>query len=105
VDGCKREFLAVWRACAGCPRHPVLLNDLWEFDPTKAQWAWMGGNKPCANVEDSGWEGILWSSGCVRGRIHTLEFNNRHPPRPTRGVTCGFLAGSGSWFLRRSVAR
>lgn len=39
------------------------LNDLWEFDPSQAQWTWMGGNKSCANINDAGWEGIYGQVG------------------------------------------
>lgn len=38
-----------------------LLNDLWEFDPSTTEWAWMGGSKTA--LVGSGWPGIYGTLG------------------------------------------
>jgi N-acetylneuraminic acid mutarotase len=43
------------------------LNDLWEFDPSTKEWAWMGGSSTidsaCANIENCGRPGVYGTLG------------------------------------------
>jgi N-acetylneuraminic acid mutarotase len=34
--------------------HPAYLNDLWEFNPSTKEWAWMGGNSTAVNCSPAG---------------------------------------------------
>ena len=41
----------------------VTLNDLWEFNPTTKEWAWIGGSSAWPTGDDFGWGGVYGTLG------------------------------------------